>query len=157
MLINPTSAQYDIQLHDVQIAARQVGKEVIALNASTDAEIEHALWRSLERPDGALLVSSDPFFQIRRERIISFAARHRVPTIYPWREYVEAGGLASYGPSLFQAYRQAGSYAARILKGEKAAELPVQQPTKFELVVNLKSWKALGLAFRRPSSPAPTR
>jgi putative tryptophan/tyrosine transport system substrate-binding protein len=117
------------------------------LRASSDREIEAAFETIAQQRIAALDVAGDPFFDTRRDKLVALAARHAVPTAYQFREYAEAGGLMSYGIDLRHGYRQAGLYAARILKGEKPGDLPVVQPIKFELIINLKTAKALGLTI----------
>ena len=145
MLVNPTSPYTGSETNDVVASARAVGLEVQILNASTVSEIDAAFPALVQRRAGALLVSGDPFFDSQRERIVELAARYAVPAIYQWREFATLGGLITYGSSIIEQYRQSGLYVAKILKGEKPVDLPVLQPTKIELVVNLKTAKTLGL------------
>jgi putative ABC transport system substrate-binding protein len=146
LLVNSTR-EGATQARDVQLAAHEVGQQVVVLQAGTDREIEAAFAALVERRARALMVGADPFFDTRRDRLIALAARHAVPTVYHLREFAFAGGLMSYGASIADAYRQNGIYVGRILKGEKAGDLPVVRPTRFELVINLKTAKALALAI----------
>jgi putative ABC transport system substrate-binding protein len=137
-------------LRDVQAGAEAMGQKIHVLMASTAGEIDTAFAALAERRFGALLVQNEPFLSNqRRQQIIALAARHGVPTGFEQRVIVESGGLTSYGPNRTEAYHQVGVYAGRILKGEKPADLPVQTPTKYELVINLKTAKALGLTVSR--------
>src|SRR5947208_3724190 len=145
VLLNPTNANFQTQLRGVQDAARDLGQQVSILSANTEREIDVAFATVTQSRARALLVGSDPFFSSERDQVIALAARYAIPAIYEGREFAAAGGLASYGSSLTDAYRQAALYAGRILKGEKPADLPIVQPTKFEFVINLKTAKALGL------------
>jgi putative tryptophan/tyrosine transport system substrate-binding protein len=145
LLVNPTGAGTDRAIRDLQEAARSKGVQLIILKAGTESEIDGAFGSLVELQARALLVGADPFFNSRREQLVALASRHAVPAIYEWREFATSGGLISYGPSLTSIYRQLGIYTGRILKGAKPADLPVQQPTTFELVINLKTAKALGL------------
>ena len=145
VLLNPTNANFQTQLRGVQDAAGALGHQVNILSASTEPDIGKAFVSVTESRAGALLIGSDPFFNNERDQIVALAARHAIPAIYEGREFAMAGGLASYGTSLADAYRQAGIYTGRILNGEKPADLPVVQPAKFDFVINLKSAKALGL------------
>jgi putative ABC transport system substrate-binding protein len=147
VLSNPNFAAAVANVRESEAAARAIGKEVVIFNASSDAEIETAFVNIVQARPGAMLVGPDPFFNSRRGLIVALAARHAIPAIYEWREFAEAGGLISYGTSLVGAYRQQGIYAGRILKGEKPADLPVVQLSKFELVINLNTARALGLAI----------
>jgi putative ABC transport system substrate-binding protein len=147
MLINPNFPSTAAEARDVQANARSLGLQIRLLNARTSSEIGAAFATfTQERPD-ALFVAGDPFLLGQRDQLVLLAARHAVPTIYPQREYVDAGGLMSYGADIRGAYRLAGTYVGRILKGEKPADLPVQQPTKLEMILNLKTAKALGLTI----------
>ena len=146
-LVNPQSAFTEAVVKNLQGGAASLGVPIEILNASTEAEIESAFATISQRPGSALLVGPDPFFTFRRAQIIALATRQALPTMYALREFAEAGGLIAYGPNLTSAYREAGTYTGRILKGEKPANIPVVQPTKFEMVINLKTAKALGLAI----------
>jgi putative ABC transport system substrate-binding protein len=145
VLVNPKFPPAIHELKDLEEAARTIRQKLFVANASSDVELESGLASLLEHQISGLLVNPDPYFDTRRERIIAFAAQHRIPTIYQFREYADSGGLISYGPSITDSYRQAGIYVGRILKGAKPADLPVVQPTKFELVINLKTAKGLGI------------
>jgi putative ABC transport system substrate-binding protein len=145
LLVNPNSPTAEPSIQGTQEAARAKGVQLSVLNASTDSQIDAAFATFATTPADGLVIAADPFFDTRRERLIGPAARSRMPTIYFSRESVAAGGLISYGSSLGDVYRQMGVYAARILKGEKPADLPVEQPTKFEMAINLKTANALGL------------
>ena len=144
-LVNPTYPVANGQLKEVQEAAASVGVRLIIANASAERDFEPAFALLVQQRSSALMISSDPFFNSRRDQIVALAARHAVPAIYEWREFAEAGGLMSYGTSVTEAYRLAGIYAGRVLKGDKPADLPVMQSSKFEFVINLKTAKALGL------------
>jgi putative ABC transport system substrate-binding protein len=140
-----SSTEAEQQETDVRAAASDARQEVITVHASTESDIEEAFATLVHQRVGALIVASDIFLSTRRDQLVALSTRHGIPTIYPWRDAVIAGGLMSYGVVLSESYRHAGSYVGRILKGAKAAELPVVQPTKFALAVNLKTAKALGI------------
>src|SRR6201987_4628912 len=147
LLINPTEPNLSepVVVKEVEAAARPLGKQIHVLEASTDAEIDAAFSTLGQLRVGALVIISDQFYNDRRERIAALALRHALPSVYTRREYAVAGGLMSYGTNLSDIYRQAGVYAGRILKGAQPADLPIVQSTKLELVINLKTAKALGL------------
>jgi putative tryptophan/tyrosine transport system substrate-binding protein len=146
-LVNPNTAFTDAVVKDVEVSAPALGLPIEILRAGTGREIDAAFANLVQKPGGALLVGPDAFFTSRRAQIVTLAARHAVPAIYFTRDFTESGGLMSYGPNLANAYQQTGIYVGRILKGEKPADLPVVQPTKFELVVNLNTARALGIAI----------
>ena len=145
--MNPNNTDTERSIGDVQEAARVKGVQLHILKAGTDSGIDAAFARLVQLHAGPLVVGADPFFDGRREQLVALASRHAVPAIYWLREFAASGGLISYGPSLAAAYRQAGIYAGRILNGAKPADLPVQQPTAFELVINLRTANALGLTI----------
>jgi putative ABC transport system substrate-binding protein len=145
VLINPDFPPAALQLQQIEEAARGIGQRIVITKASNDDALEAAFRSLVQEGAGALLVTAAPYFDTRRDRIIAFAARQRLPAIYQFREYAISGGLVSYGVSIAEGYRQYGIYAAQILKGAKPAELPVHQPTKFELVINLRTARGLGL------------
>src|SRR6516165_10845859 len=147
ILLNPSSGQAQTQEREAQEAARVLGLQVLVLKASTEREIEQAFAALVRERAGALLVGADTFFVSQATLFVVLTARHSIPTIYPFRPYVDAGGLMSYGASLLDSYRQTGVYAGRVLKGEKPADLPIVQPTNFELVINLKTARAVGIAI----------
>ena len=145
LLVNPNSSYAERMIRDVQQAALAKGVQLPVLKAATDSEVDAAFTSLVQLHAGALVIGNDPFFDSRSEQIVALASRHAVPAIYGWRDFPVSGGLISYGPSLAVAYRQVGIYAGKILKGAKPADLPVEQPTKFDLVINLKTAKGLGL------------
>jgi putative ABC transport system substrate-binding protein len=145
MLVNPLSPDAPPEIRDMQAAAQANGLKITLLNASTLDELKTAIATLADHRSSALLVGADPFFMVRREQIVALIAQQKVPAVYPFREFADAGGLMSYGTNIANAYRQSGIYAGRILKGAKPADLPVLNPTSFELVVNLKAAQTLGL------------
>ena len=146
-LVNPTLADAGSQTKNALAAAEFVGQKMVIVQAHTDFELGTAFDTLAQQRASALVVGADPFFNTRRNKLVELAARQKLPTMYSLREFVEAGGLMSYGTSIVEALRIAGLYTGRILKGEKPADLPVQQSTKVELIINLKSAKALGIIF----------
>ena len=150
LLVNPTQATTELQLRAMQDAARSLGRQIVVLNASSDSDIDAAFAKLVQQGAGGLVVGSDGFITGHAKQLAALAARHMIPAIVEWRAFAAAGGLMSYGPSEADAFRQAGAYTGRILKGEKPADLPVQQSTKVELVINLKTAKALGLTMPLP-------
>ncbi len=145
VLLNPNIPVHARQKTDVEEAAYAFGQQIHLLSASNESEIDAAFATAMQLRAGAMLVGADPFFNSQRDKIVALAARYSIPAIYEQREHALAGGLMSYGTNLSEGYRQAGVYAGRILKGEKPGDLPVAQSSKFELIINLKTAKALGI------------
>ena len=145
VLVNPDISFAEIQVSDIQTAAHSIREEITVLNASTVRDIDQAFAKLVQMHADALLVASDPFFFTRTAQLVVLAARHVIPTMYSRREFTVAGGLMSYGASQTDAYRLLGVYAARILKGEKPGDLPIQLPTKYELVINVSTARVLGV------------
>jgi putative ABC transport system substrate-binding protein len=144
-LVNPTNSNAEIQSRDLREAASTLGLQLHILNASTEHDLDPAFANAAQMRAGALAVAADPFFFSQQKRLVALAASHAVPAIYDWREFADAGGLASYGTSFIDGYRQLGIYTGRLLKGERPADLPAMQSVKFEFVINLKTAKTLGL------------
>jgi putative ABC transport system substrate-binding protein len=147
LLVNPANPSTVTQIDQLQRAAREMGLRIDVVNARNEDELRSAFRLLMQQQIDALVVGTDPFFNSRRKLIVDLAAQHSVPAIYQWREFVEAGGLMSYATSISDVYKQAGTYAGRILKGESPSEMPVLQPTRFELIINLRTAKELGLTI----------
>jgi putative ABC transport system substrate-binding protein len=147
VLVNPKNPNFEVQLSDVRAAAREIGQDLLIVNASADADLDTAFATFVQRRTDGLVVGSDPMFSDRAGRLATLALRSAIPSIYDWRWMVSAGGLMSYGTDINDSYHQMGVYTGQILKGTKPADLPVVQPTKFDLVINLKTAKALGLTI----------
>jgi putative ABC transport system substrate-binding protein len=147
VLVNLTTSEGATQTKEIRGAAREIGQRIVVLNAASDVDLDAAFQTLISQKVGAVIVAADQFFSARRDQIIALATRHAVPAMYHWREFVIGGGLISYGASILDTYRQVGIYVGRILKGANPADLPVEQPTKFELVINLKTAKALGITI----------
>jgi putative ABC transport system substrate-binding protein len=147
MFVNPTRASTRTELEEIRVAADKIGQSVRIFSVSTDRELEDAFSKIVEERIGGLIVHGDPFFTARRDQLVLLTTRHAIPSIFAWREFAASGGLMSFGTSLTTAYRQAGSYVGKILKGAKPIDLPVLQPTTFELVINLRAAKALNLTI----------
>ena len=147
LLLNPNNAEVALQPLDFEQAARKLGRQFHILNAGSETEIDRSFAALVEQRVGALVQGSDPFFFSRRQQIVALAAQHAIPTIYPDRESVAEGGLMSYGNNIADAYRRAGNYAARILRGAKPTDLPIWQAVQYELMINRKTAKALGLTI----------
>jgi len=145
LMVNPNNGVAERVIRDLQEAARTKGLQLHVLKAGSESEINSAFDSLVQLHVDALVVAADPFLSSRREQLVALASRHAVPSSYAWREFAASGGLISYGPSLTYAFRLVGAYAGKVLKGAKPADLPVQQPTTFELVINLKTAEALGL------------
>jgi putative ABC transport system substrate-binding protein len=147
LLVNPNLINAATQIQSLRSAAASVGRELVVLSAGSEPEFASAYAELMKRPNPGLIVSVDPLFDSHRDRLVALAEQHALPTVYYLRDFAKAGGLVSYGASILDAYRQAGAYAGRILKGVKPADLPVQLPTRFELVVNLKTARTFGLTI----------
>ena len=147
LLINPTNPNADSQSKNLQAAAGRLGLQLYIINASTEGDLDPAFAKAHELQTQALMVAFGAFFNARPAQLATLSLRYAIPTIYPARDFAEAGGLMSYGADLHDMYRQAGIYAGRILKGEKPADLPVVQASKFEMVINLKAAKTIGLTL----------
>ena len=145
MFVNPNNPNAEVDTKDVQAAARDLGLQLHVFDAVKDGDVDAAFASLIKHNANALVVGADPFIDTQRHRIVALAAQHAVPAIYAWREFVHAGGLVSYGARLADAYREAASYTGRILRGAKPGDLPILQPSRFELVINLKTAKTLGL------------
>jgi putative ABC transport system substrate-binding protein len=145
LLVNPTSPVAEPQTQDAQAAARALGVRLTVLSAVTENDFDQVFASLVRQRADALLVSADPFFSSRREHLVALAGQHAIPTLYEFREFVEAGGLMSYGTVLRDGYYKGGNYVARILKGTNPADLPVEQIDKFELIINLKTARTLGI------------
>jgi len=144
VLVNPNSTLHDVDWQEAAAAAKTIGVVMHVLDAATDSDLDHSFAAMAERRVGGLVVGADPFYNTRRDKLVALATEYRIPTVFPFREFPLAGGLMSYGTTLAFGYHASALYAVRILKGDKPGDLPVQQPTKFELVINLKTVKVLG-------------
>jgi putative ABC transport system substrate-binding protein len=145
VLADPTNADADTKARDLQSAARAIGQQVDIVNVRSEREFDEAFATLARRGARVLLISNEVLFTSRRDQVVALAARNAIPALYAYQEFAAAGGLMSYGPSRNDGYRQSGIHVARILKGEKPADMPVSRPTKFELVINIKTAKTLGL------------